>query len=63
MISNPQWYLLNPAVERRVIRIRRHWVMLLTVLLQTVGILIWAFALSRLINPTAKDVWLAESFL
>jgi uncharacterized membrane protein YdbT with pleckstrin-like domain len=54
--------LLNPAVERRVIRVRRHWASLLTVVLQTVGIVIGAFLLSRLISGVA-DLWLVQSLL
>ena len=46
-----------------MIRVRRHWVVLFEPLLQTVGILIWAFVLSQLVNPASDDVRLAQSFL
>jgi uncharacterized membrane protein YdbT with pleckstrin-like domain len=55
--------LLNPAVERRVIRVRRHWAVLLKVLLQTVGIVIGAFLLSRLISRVSDGLWLVQSLL
>jgi len=50
--------LLDPSVERRVIRVRRHWAVLLEVLLQTVGIVLGAFLLSRLFSGVANGFWL-----
>lgn len=56
-------YLLNPARERRVIRVRRHWAALLKVLLLTMGIIICAFLLSRLVSSVTDDAWLVQSWL
>jgi hypothetical protein len=55
--------LLDPAVERRVIRVRRHWAMLLGVLLQTVGIIIGVYLLSRLVTGVAGGLWVVQSLL
>jgi uncharacterized membrane protein YdbT with pleckstrin-like domain len=51
--------MINPGVERPVIRAHQHWAVLLTVLLQTVGVLIVAFLLSRLVNVNgvADGLW------
>jgi uncharacterized membrane protein YdbT with pleckstrin-like domain len=54
--------LLDPSVERRVIRVRSHWAELLPVLLQTVGIMLGAFVLSSLVGGVAA-VWLVQSLL
>jgi uncharacterized membrane protein YdbT with pleckstrin-like domain len=62
MIGRHSEVLLNPSVERRVIRVRRHWAALLVVLLQTVGILIGVFLLSLLVGRVA-DLWVVQSLL
>jgi hypothetical protein len=43
MIGRHSEVLLDPSVERRVIRVRRHWAMLLPVLGQTLGIVLVVF--------------------
>ena len=53
--------LLDPSLERRVIRVRRHWAELLPVLLQTVGIILGAFVVSSLVGVAAG--WLVQSLL
>ncbi len=53
-------YLLDPAVERRVIRVRRHWASLLPVLLQTFGVVIVAFLLSQLLSGAG---WVPQTVL
>ncbi|MBV9160503.1 MAG: PH domain-containing protein [Pseudonocardiales bacterium] len=63
MIGRHANVLLNPAVERRVIRVRRHWAMLLWPLVQTVGIVIVAFVLSRLVSRVGEGLWLPQSLL
>jgi uncharacterized membrane protein YdbT with pleckstrin-like domain len=55
--------LLHPTVERRVIRVRRHWAILLGVLLQTGGIMIGLYLLSRLVSSAAGTLWLVQSLL
>ena len=62
MIGRHNDVLLNPSVERRVIRVRRHWAVLLAALLQTVGILIAVLVLSLLVSR-ATDLWLVQSLL
>jgi hypothetical protein len=49
-------------VERRVIRVRRHWAMLLPVLCQTVGIVLGVFLLSLLVGGVS-GLWLVQSLL
>lgn len=63
MIGRQSNVLLNPAVERRVIRVRRHWAVLIKPLLQTLAILIVAFVVSKLISEAVGDVWLLQSLL
>jgi uncharacterized membrane protein YdbT with pleckstrin-like domain len=64
MIGRHANVLLNPAVERRVIRVRRHWAMLLGPLLQTFGIVIAAFVLSVLVSRfMGEGVWPLQSLL
>ena len=58
--KHPYEYLLDPTVERRVIRVRRHWASLLTVLLQTFGVVVVAFVLSQLVSG---DLWVVQSVL
>jgi uncharacterized membrane protein YdbT with pleckstrin-like domain len=55
--------LLDPEVERRVIRVRRHWAVLLKDLLITFGIVIAAYLLSRLVSSVADGLWLVQSLL
>lgn len=57
---HPYAYLLDPSVERRVIRVRRHWASLLPVLLQTVVIVLVAFLVSQLF---ADDIRILQSLL
>ena len=63
MIGRHSNVLLNPAVERRVIRVRRHWAFLIKPLMQTVGIVLVAFVLSRLISGAGSALWLVQSLL
>jgi membrane protein YdbS with pleckstrin-like domain len=62
MIGRHPEVLLDPSVERRVIRVRRHWAMLLPVLWQTVGIVLAVFLLSLLVAGVA-GLWLVQSLL
>lgn len=62
MIGRHSEVLLDPSLERRVIRVRRHWAELLPVLLQTVGIVLGVFLLSLLVKGVAV-VWLLQSLL
>ncbi len=62
MIGRHSEVLLDPSVERRVIRVRRHWAMLLPVLWQTVGIVLGVFLLSLLVAGVA-GLWLVQSLL
>jgi len=62
MIGQHSEVLLDPSVERRVIRVRRHWAMLLPVLLQTVGIVLGVFLLSLLVAGVS-GLWLVQSLL
>jgi uncharacterized membrane protein YdbT with pleckstrin-like domain len=55
--------LLHPSVERRVIRVRRHWAVLLKVLLQTVLIVIGTFLISKLLSSVSDGLWLLQSLL
>ena len=57
---HPYEYLLDPTVERRVIRVRRHWASLLKVLLQTFAVVIVAFVLSQLVSG---DLWVVQTVL
>jgi uncharacterized membrane protein YdbT with pleckstrin-like domain len=63
MIGRHSNVLLNPAVERRVIRVRRHWAVLIWPLLQTVVIMIIVFVLSRLVSYVGEGLWLPQSLL
>ena len=63
MIGRQSNVLLNPAVERRVIRVRRHWAVLIVPLLQTIGFVIVAFVLSKLLSAWGGDLWLLQSLL
>ena len=48
---------------RRVLRARRHWAALFGVLLQTIGIVIGVFLLSRLAISVTESLWLVQSLL
>jgi uncharacterized membrane protein YdbT with pleckstrin-like domain len=64
MIGRHANVLLSPSVERRVIRVRRHWAILLRPLLETVGIVIAAFVLSSLISHFVRQgSWPLQSVL
>ena len=56
---DPDDYLL--PTERRVIRVRRHWISLTRVVLETVGILILIFALSYAISGAGQELWLVQT--
>lgn len=57
---DPDDYLLS--TERRVIRVRRHWALLLPLLLQTLGVIIGAILISELFGG-GDSVWLVQSVL
>ncbi len=65
MIGRHSNVLLNPAVERRVIRVRRHWAKLIRPLARTIGVVLVAFLLSRLISGVGlgSSLWLVQSLL
>lgn len=63
MIGRHSNVLLNSAVERRVIRVRRHWAKLIKPLLQTVGVVVVAFLLSRLLGGAGDSLWIVQSVL
>ncbi|HEX2298497.1 MAG TPA: PH domain-containing protein [Pseudonocardiaceae bacterium] len=58
---DPDDYLL--PTERRVIRVRRHWISLSKVLLQTIAILIVAFVLSYAVSGAGEGLWLVQTIL
>jgi uncharacterized membrane protein YdbT with pleckstrin-like domain len=57
MIGRHPSVLLNPTMERRVIRVRRHWAALIKPLLQAVGVVIVAFLLSQLVSGGGQAFW------
>jgi membrane protein YdbS with pleckstrin-like domain len=63
MIGQHNNVLLNPSMERRVIRVRRHWAVLIRPLLETIGVVLVAFLLSRLISGAGDALWLVQSLL
>ncbi len=63
MLGRHSNVLLDPADERRVIRVRRHWMVLLKDLLITVAIVIGVFLLSLQINRLPSGLWLVQSLL
>lgn len=63
MFSSSNEDMIEPSAERLVIQARQHWAVLLTVLLQTVGILIVVFLLSRVINGVAYGLWQSQVVL
>lgn len=60
---HPYEYLLDPSVERRVIRVRRHWASLMGVMAQTFGVVIVAFVLSQLLSGAGDGLWVVQSVL
>jgi uncharacterized membrane protein YdbT with pleckstrin-like domain len=58
---DPDEYLLT--TERRVIRLRRHWAVVLPYLLQTALALAAAFALSYLLRNAGPSMWLVQNIL
>ncbi|MGH3866350.1 MAG: PH domain-containing protein [Pseudonocardiaceae bacterium] len=64
MIGRHANVLLAPSVERRVIRVRRHWAILLRSLLETLGVVIVAFVLSYLVSRfVGEGIWPLQSLL
>ncbi|MGH3672374.1 MAG: hypothetical protein ACRDSH_17365, partial [Pseudonocardiaceae bacterium] len=63
MIGQHNNVLLNPSMERRVIRVRRHWAMLIRPLLETIGVVLVAFLISWLISGVGDALWLVQSLL
>ncbi|MGH3873358.1 MAG: PH domain-containing protein [Pseudonocardiaceae bacterium] len=60
---HPYEYLLDPLVERRVIRVRRHWASLLPVLAQTFLVVAVAFGLSQLLDRAGDGLWVVQTVL
>lgn len=58
---DPDEYLLS--TERRVIRLRRHWAIMLPYLAQTLLALIIAFTLSYFLGDAGTYVWLIQNVL
>lgn len=58
---DPDEYLL--PTERRVIRLRRHWAVVLPYLIQTLLALIIAFSLSYFMDGSGLPVWLIQNVL
>lgn len=58
---DPDEYLLS--TERRVIRLRRHWAVVLPYLIQTLLALILAFTLSLFLGSSGEYVWLVQNVL
>jgi membrane protein YdbS with pleckstrin-like domain len=58
---DPDEYLL--PTEQRVIRLRRHWAVVLPYLIQTLLILIIAFWLSYFLDGSSQLVWLIQNVL
>jgi uncharacterized membrane protein YdbT with pleckstrin-like domain len=62
MIGRHANVLLPPSVERRVIRVRRHWAIVLRPLLETVGIVIAVFVFSSLVSRfVGPGIWQLQS--
>jgi membrane protein YdbS with pleckstrin-like domain len=62
MIGRHSNILLNPAMERRVIRVRRHWAVLIKPLAKTLAVVLVAYLLSWLISGVS-GMWLPQSLL
>jgi len=58
---DPDEYLLS--TERRVIRLRRHWAVVLPYLIQTMLVLVIAFMLSYLLGDSGTYAWLVQNVL
>jgi uncharacterized membrane protein YdbT with pleckstrin-like domain len=58
---DPDEYLLS--TERRVIRLRRHWAVVLPQMGKTILVLAAAFALSYLLRDAGSDMWLIQNIL
>ncbi|HEY0638935.1 MAG TPA: PH domain-containing protein [Pseudonocardiaceae bacterium] len=58
---DPDEYLLSS--EQRVIRLRRHWAVVLPYLAQTLLILILVFTLSFLLDGAGTYIWLIQNIL
>jgi len=58
---DPDEYLLSS--ERRVIRLRRHWAVVLPYLIQTMLALVIAFTLSYLLGDSGPYAWLVQNVL
>lgn len=58
---DPDEYLL--PTERRVIRLRRHWAVMVPYLAQTLAVLVLAFLLSYLLGRSGTYVWLVQNVL
>jgi membrane protein YdbS with pleckstrin-like domain len=58
---DPDEYLLS--TERRVIRLRRHWAVVLPYLIQTVLALAAAYSLSYLLRGAGSSMWLVQNIL
>ncbi|HET9253776.1 MAG TPA: PH domain-containing protein [Pseudonocardiaceae bacterium] len=52
-----------PGGQLLKLRARRHWACLLSVLAETLGIVIAAFLLSQIVNRVGNDLWLLQSLL
>jgi uncharacterized membrane protein YdbT with pleckstrin-like domain len=63
MIGRHPNVLLNPSMERRVIRVRRHWAVMIKPLLQTAGVVAVAFGVSVLLSRFSGDLYLLQSLL
>jgi uncharacterized membrane protein YdbT with pleckstrin-like domain len=63
MIGRHPNVLLNPAMERRVIRVRRHWAVMIKPLLRTLGVVFGAYLLSYLLGRVGVNHWLPHSLL
>ncbi|MDQ2879982.1 MAG: PH domain-containing protein [Actinomycetota bacterium] len=64
MLGQHSNVLLDPEMERRVIRVRRHWASLFKWdLLPTVVIVLGMFLLSRVVSGFAGGLWLVQSLL
>jgi hypothetical protein len=62
MIGRHSNVLLNPALERRVIRVRRHWAVLFLPFVKTAAVVGIAMGLSSLIRGV-PGMWLPQSLL
>jgi uncharacterized membrane protein YdbT with pleckstrin-like domain len=63
MIGRHPHVLLPPTQERRVVQVRQHWAVLLEPMVKTVGVVIVAFLLSRLVSGVGEGLWLLQSWI